>query len=314
MTTPYLELQDMIAERARLADEIGALRTDYVSAERAIVDILSKRERVQDKLSLFGSRNEGFNQRPDQRQENEEVSALLNELSGINADHQSAVLLRDDLSLKLRVLEAAAKAPLIATPGDYDVMRTHQAAVTAAAALVSRLEDLVAEQDRALSFATFDDPRPELARQRGDLLAAVAMGDATAADLDAFDKTNATPIKVATAKAERHATETGDIAEARAGLVRKLAEARRQLDKLNDLTPQIRAAILTADLVGAHRDLATASEIHTKARGRVVGLSALLRRHGARVPAGPTPPAEIVIDHVMKAERERLTAAGIPLL
>ena len=314
MTTLYLQLQEAIAERARLDDVIGALRNDHVSAERTITDILSKRERVQDKLSQFRSRNEGFDQRPDQRKQNEAVSDLLNELSGINADHQSAVALRDDLSRRLRDLEAEAKAPLIATPGDYDVMRTHQAAVTAAAALTSRLEDLVAEQDRTLAAATFNDPRPELARQRGDLLAAVAMGDATAADLEAFDKTNAAPIKAATVKAERHATETGDIAEARAGLARKLAETRRQLDKLNALTPQIRAAILTADLVGAHRDLATASENHEKARGRVVGLSELLRRHGARVPAGPTPPAEIVVDRVMKAERDRLTAAGIPLI
>jgi len=306
MTTPYLQFQDMIAERARLADEIGALRIDHVSAERTIGDILIKRERVQDRLSGFRSRNED--------KEDEAATALRNELSGINADHRNALAIRDDLSRRLRDLEADAKAPLIATPGSYDVMLAHQSTVTAAEALLSRLEALIGDQDRALAAATFDDPRPALARQRGDMLAAMAMGDGTAADLETFDKANAGPIKTATAKAERHATETADIAEARAGLVRKLTEARAELDKLNGLTPQIRAAILTADLVGAHQDLATASEIHAKARGRVVGLSELLRRHGARVPAGPTPPAEIVIDQVMKAERERLTAAGVPLV
>ncbi|WP_295386177.1 hypothetical protein [uncultured Thiodictyon sp.] len=311
----YLTFKDQVAQRAILNDELRTARSEYDTVQRRLNEIDARGIEYKGRLECVQHRSphESLTQFSGAKVGPEEVDDIHAELERIAADARDANAERTTLKLRITELETQVKAPLIATVGDYGVMVAHQAEVAAASALASRLGELIADQDRALAAASWDDPRPELARQRADILASMAMGNATAADLEAFDKDTAGRIKAADVKAQQHTAELSGIEATRAGLARKLEATTSDLAKLNTLTPQIRVAILTADLMGAQGDFEAAAAANAAAQRRVFGLVELLRQCKAMIPAPPKMPAPNDPAAAMREERARLIAAGVPV-
>lgn len=201
------------------------------------------------------------------------VEVLEEQLADLEAHHK-------DLTVEIAHLE---RTELPACQGDtgLDAVLDHQHRLGAARDQVAELEAAIEGRREAEETAIAAMPSlGELEARREALLAEIAVGNATEADLDALDGEIAREREAAEEAREEADRRAQDARQAVAGLERKLAVAREELVELEERTPEVLTQFLTTEAEQV-------CKAYLKAAGQVrdhmfqlYALSELLERHG----------------------------------
>ncbi|HUW27574.1 MAG TPA: hypothetical protein VMV97_03090 [Sulfuriferula sp.] len=169
---------------------------------------------------------------------------------------------------------------------ELSLLLAHQADIECLGNTIINLEDLIATKQREASAAAAAVPSIEhLSRTREDLLAGVAVGQATHGEVQAFDTKSEAEKKAhqeALATAKRIANEAS---QAIAGLQRKLAEAQGKLHALHGRDMSLlRAVVMNQAETTCHEYVKAALAVKA-AYLRLTALDGLLKSKGLK-PAG----------------------------
>ncbi len=128
---------------------------------------------------------------------------------------------------------------------EVEAARVADARLSELVAAVAKIEAAIAETEAkraALSVPTV----PEVARERAELAAKVALGEATEGDLVAFDKASAKARQEAEEAARRHRATVADLDATLAALHRRLEAAQGESDALRQQSATVRGAAIRA--------------------------------------------------------------------
>lgn len=312
MNPDYQHLQQQIADRERLSAVIIDARAERDSAQHEAGRLANELAVARNILEgMTGGRPErsgvfvNIGGRP-----GDDPAAQQARVSDLRAARERADARATSLAERLNTLSTAARKPMTATPA---AVQAHATAIMDARDRVARFQTSLDEQDAKLSADAWADPRPDLERDRADLLAGIALDEVTADVLSAFDKAHAATIRTATTEAARRTAAAADISATRAGIVRKLNAARAELGRLEAMTKAVNEAFLHTEILAADLEYTAAAVTAAAARDRVTGLRLLLERHGGRPIAVPEVPAAASPDRAEQAERVRLEQLGVTL-
>lgn len=169
---------------------------------------------------------------------------------------------------------------------ELSLLLAHQVDIECLGNTIINLEDLIATKQREASAAAAAVPSIEhLSRTREDLLAAVAVGQATHGEVQAFDTKSEAEKKAhqeALATAKRIANEAE---QAIAGLQRKLAEAQGELHALHGRDMSLLRAVVMHQAETTCHEYVKAALVVKAAYLRLTALDGLLKSKGLK-PAG----------------------------
>ncbi|EKD81731.1 MAG: hypothetical protein ACD_39C01664G0001 [uncultured bacterium] len=177
---------------------------------------------------------------------------------------------------ELAELEKELKNYSFNTPAS-EVIELQERCKSASEKVESLRRAILAQEEIKQKASSIVPSTQELDKSREDLLAKIALGDATAKDLAAFDKEYAKDMSAAREARKSSENAVSSANQTIAGLRRRLAEAEQELNTLIDQTGSARFHFLKSEIETVCDDYLELANALTEKYKRIMALEALMR-------------------------------------